>query len=220
MSRFCVVPAVVVLAVAGCGSQRPAPPPATNSTPAATAAPSTPSFDGLFALGAHWRFRIEVITDDEIDASRTGYTTCRVTATSSFPGGRASEVECDEDPDPTVGDKVAGVWIQTEHGLWHELTMPEQGVTPVLEPDGRLLPAPLVAAADGTVATEPDEELRRGDVSTEIRAEGDAWCVFSSFGGGDTSWDELCLDADGPVSGRAGHGSDQTHEVRFELADE
>ena len=207
--------ALVLVVLAGCRGPRPSGP-AGDDRVAPTQA--TPTFDGLFVDGARWRFRVEVLTDGEVEDAPQPDVICRVTALRTFPGGRASEVDCGDDPEPTVRDKVAGAWIQTDAGLWYELRLPDDGAAPDLDPDARLVPARLTVDAYGVVTLEPDPTPPPGDVSTEIHADGDAWCVATAFGGGETSWDEICLAADGPRSGHAGHGSEVTHEVRFELA--
>ena len=177
------------------------------------------AFDGLFEAGRQWRFEVEVRTDGEGDDQPHDTVVCRVTEARRFPGGRASEVECD-DPGH-VPDEVAGVWLQDADGLWRALELPADGVLPDRSAASLLLPARLVLDATGrAVVPDREAEAQGLDVSTEARTDGHGWCVSTSFGGGDTTWSEICLDGDGLVSALSGSGSEETRELRLDRVDE
>jgi len=218
--------ALPLLLLVACKSSTPAPKPTPTPPP-----PAEPAFSGLFRSGASWRFKVTRETshwddaDSDADDSGNVHATttwelgCKVSTTVTFPGGRASEIECDEGADWRVAERIAGVWIQTPDGLWHDSSLPDEGVAPTLDPADRFLPADPKPVHEETRDPDapPGEGPAGGSGSTlEIEGSGGDWCVFTSTWGGDESWDKLCLDADGPASGGTGFSGAATDDVTFE----
>lgn len=212
---------ILALVALGCRHAAPARP-AGAGGPAASVAPT---FDGLFADGARWRFTVtqeDSAWDGAQDGGASAPTTetsqmsCWVATTRRFPGGRASEVACD-DADLRATERIAGVWIQTADGLWHASVMPAADATPALAPDERFLAARPVEAHDEHVDPPSDDGPSGGSGSTHtVSAEGAGWCVEDTWWGGDEGWRRACLDDRGPVAGAAGSAGASTHEIRFE----
>ncbi len=210
-----------LLLLVACKSSAPAPKPAPPPPP-----PAEASFSGLFRAGASWRFKVtREITDysEEEDRMVTRTSTselgCGVTATRTFPGGRASEIECDEGADWRVTERIAGVWIQTPEGLWRHDELPDEGVAPTLDLADRFLPADPRPVHEET--RDPEDPEGRGPAfgsgsTLEIEGSGEDWCVFTSSWGGDESWNKLCLAADGPFSGGTGFAGAATDDLTFE----
>lgn len=222
-----LAPVAGLLLAVGCRGAAPSHP-APSST-GGTGASAAPMFDGLFQPGTTWRFAItseHSYGDDQDPAAdargmvmnrTTSSATCRVERVVRFPGGRASDVTCDEDTDRRFTDGVAAVWIQTADGLWRDSILPDEGVAPDLDPAVRLLPARPVAGEQRDEDPESEDGPAGGSGSTTIisGADGD-WCVEWASWGGDESWSGVCLDARGVVSGSHGFAGGEVIELRFE----
>lgn len=218
----------VLAALAACKSS--APPAPTGPKPPEPVAEAT--FDGLFKAGTSWRFTVRSEssmwddTDPAADANgnvtteSTSETSCKVTATVTFPGGRASEVECAEGTDWRVSERIAGVWIQTTEGLWHDTSLPEEGKAPTLDPATRFLAAAPTPVSKRDEEPESPDGPSGGSGSTlDIEPSGDGWCVSTAYWGGDESWQKLCIDSVGPAAGSTGFAGGSTSEVTFERID-
>ncbi len=194
----------------------------TQPPPSAAAA-----FDGLFQADASWRFNVtseSSMWDDSDPAAdpqgnvvkrSTSTATCKVIATRAFPGGRASELECDGSE--RVSDVIAGVWVQTADGLYHTTSLPAEGTAPALDPAERFLDAnPRPGKKEQTEPEGPDGPSGGSGSVHEIEASGDGWCVMHASWGGDESWTRLCIDSRGPAAGNAGWAGGSTQEETFE----
>lgn len=186
-------------------------------------------FDGLFRAGASWRFEARSErtmwddSDPEADASgnvtkkSTSTFACSVVTVRAFPGGRASEIQCDDGADTRASERIAGVWVQTADGLWHEQELPDEGVAPKLDPANRFLAAVPKAEHKEDVEPEGPDGPSGGSGSTlTIEGDGGSWCVQTASWGGDESWQRTCLDEEGPAGGGAGWAGGSSEEVVFE----
>jgi hypothetical protein len=212
----------LVLALSACKSS--APPKQTTTTP-----PASASFDGLFRADASWRFTVNSESsmwddsDPAADANgnvvtkSTGTATCKVIATRSFPGGRASQIECDDAASDRVSDTIGGVWIQNADGLWRTTALPDEGQAPTLEPYELFLAAnPKPGRVENKEPEGPDGPAGGSGEIHEIEVSGDGWCVTHSSWGGDESWRQLCIDSKGPAGGNAGWAGGSTQESTFQ----
>lgn len=192
--------------------------------------PAAADFDGLFRADASWRFTVtneRSMWDDSDPAAdqngnvvtrSTSEATCKVIATHAFPGGRASEIECDGSD--RVSEAISGVWIQTADGLYHTTSLPDEGTAPTLDPATRFLDAnPKPGKKEVTEPEGPDGPSGGSGQIDEIEASGDGWCVMRASWGGDESWAKLCIDSRGPAGGNAGWAGGSTDETTFDRID-
>ena len=214
---------LVAALAAGCGGAARGPAPTIHSGSLATDTVVTaPRQDALFTVGSRWRFDVRRFTDGEPDDGGAPTVTCVVTEVRRFPGGRASQVECDEDE--SDGDLFGGVWVEDADGLWSGVwiddDLPTEGETPDLGNADRVLPARLVPGDSGELIADPIGPDRESDAIVTIRADHGTWCVETVAG--DVWLDELCFDDRGPLSGRLRQELDapaRRHELLMSRAD-
>lgn len=166
----------------------------------------TPPHAGLFAQGRTWRYRVT-------QTGRTNGTievTCRVAAVGKFAGGVSSRIVCDQD---ALDVLVAGIWIETDRGLYMGDEPLPDGAPPDLD-DGALM-----------LSATPREETSHNDLDeggedSATRRDGSRWCVDSSIYGLSSSQDTWCFDPDGVANGSSADSDDDTeNELHFQRDD-
>lgn len=190
-----------------------------------------PPYGGIFESGKSWTFAVthaDSYWDDQdpaadangnVKSESTWTSTCRVDAVAEIDGGKASHVSCEGWEDSQGGQQtISGLWFMDGSGLYYygEAEMPEAGSTISRQEGTFFLPAAPEAKQD--VGHDNDDDPTQETSFLTIRAEGEGWCRESSFAWGDESWDFLCVDPDGFVSGEYGWAGGSVHETKFELA--